>query len=108
MDATRTYFALRESGVKLALSGSNDRLHARPAESLTSHLAAALAENHEQLLREELLRRVLSFVAKRLRKRDGNPERSDEESLRGPCRTAGIHLPRHGEAKPRRLQGDTP
>lgn len=74
MDPTQTYFALRQSGIELRLSEDRLLLHAHPAENLTTHLSAALAENHAQLVKEALLREVLRFVAERLRKRDGNPE----------------------------------
>ena len=74
MDATQTYFALREAGIELRLSEDRLLLHAHPAERLTAHLSAALADNHAMLVKQELLKEVLRFVAERLRKRDGNPE----------------------------------
>ena len=74
MDATQTYFALREAGIELRLSEDRLLLHADPAERLTTHMSAALADNHAMLVKQELLKEVLRFVAERLRKRDGNPE----------------------------------
>ena len=74
MDATQTYFVLREAGIELRLSEDRLLLHAHPAERLTAHLSAALADNHAMLVKQELLKEVLRFVAERLGKRDGNPE----------------------------------
>lgn len=74
MDATQTYFALRQAGITLVRSEANDLLHACPEENLSAHLAAALKDNHAMLIKQELLKEVLRFVAERLRKRDGKPE----------------------------------
>lgn len=74
MDDTQTYFALREAGITLVLSKDRDRLYPEPADGLSVHLEAALADNHEMLLKQELLREVLRFLSERFRQRDGNPE----------------------------------
>ena len=81
MDATQTYFALRQAGITLIRSEDNDLLHAHPAENLSAHLAAALKDNHAMLVKQQLLKEVLRFVAERLRKRDGNPEGDYTPSL---------------------------
>lgn len=74
MDDTQTYFALREAGITLVLSEGRGRLVPEPADGLSAQLEAALAENHEVLLKQELLRELLRFLSERFRKRDDNPE----------------------------------
>lgn len=73
MDDAQTYSAFREAGIKLVLSEGRDRLYPEPDNSLSAHLEAALADNHEMLLKQELLREVVRFLSERFSKRDGNP-----------------------------------
>lgn len=52
-----------------------DRLHCEPAAELTPELAEALADNHDLLLKKELLRELVRFVAGRIAAREGTATR---------------------------------
>ncbi|WP_047865454.1 hypothetical protein [Rubrobacter aplysinae] len=75
MDSYETYFALREAGIYLALSEDRDRLHCEPAAELAPELAEAVADNHDLLLKKELLRELVRFVAGRIAAREGTATR---------------------------------
>ena len=75
MDSIETYFALREAGISLVLSEDRDRLHCEPAAELAPELAEALADNHDLLLKKELLRELVRFVAGRIVTREGTATR---------------------------------
>jgi hypothetical protein len=75
VDCIETYFALREAGIYLALSEDRDRLHCEPAAELAPELAEAVADNHDLLLKKELLRELVRFVAGRIAAREGTSTR---------------------------------
>jgi hypothetical protein len=75
VDSIETYFALTEAGISLVLSEDRDRLHCEPAAELAPELAEALADNHDLLLKKELLRELVRFVAGRIAAREGTATR---------------------------------